>query len=263
MFAKMAGMTAKKPAKTSTPAALAPARTPAKSPGRPRAAAPVPAYHHGDLKQALLDAAQSILETRGLDGFTLRECARRAGVSHAAPAHHFGDVTGLLTEFAAIGFARMAELMQSYRNRAKPEARAQLRAVGLAYIDFAIRHRAHFQLMFRRDRLDAAQQHLAQASAEAAGHLARTLEAALQESGIQCDRQGLDARMMLAWSGVHGFAALLLEGQLDAWRGSKAPERFAAAAGDRMLAVLERALLSPPPDDAMAAKPARRVRGKA
>ena len=60
-------------------------------------------YHHGDLKEALLAAAESVLDDHGLQGFTLRECARRAGVSHAAPKHHFGDVRGVLTEVAARG----------------------------------------------------------------------------------------------------------------------------------------------------------------
>ena len=64
-------------------------------------------YHHGDLKEALLTAAEAVLRDRGLQGFTLRECARRAGVSHAAPKHHFGDVRGVLTEIAARGFAQL------------------------------------------------------------------------------------------------------------------------------------------------------------
>ena len=63
-------------------------------------------YHHGDLRAALLRAAEVELSERGVEGFTLRGCARRAGVSHAAPAHHFGDADGLLTALAAEGFAR-------------------------------------------------------------------------------------------------------------------------------------------------------------
>ncbi|GAA4340069.1 hypothetical protein GCM10023144_39160 [Pigmentiphaga soli] len=232
-------------------------------PGRGRAVAPSPpaarraadAYHHGALRQALLDAAQSILEEQGLEGFTLRECARRAGVSHAAPAHHFGDAAGLLTAFATLGFERLAELMRQHRGRAAGTGEAQLRAVGLAYVDFAIRHRAHFQLMFRHDRLDASDPDLAAAGARASGHLAETLQAALAARGVDCEDSEFDDRMMLAWSGVHGFATLLLEGRLDGWRGRQSPGRFALAAGDRLLALLETALLRPDGAAAMPAQP--------
>lgn len=129
--------------------------TTASSHGRPRgrAAAP-PTYHHGALRNALLVAAESLLLENGVAGFTLRACARRAGVSHAAPAHHFGDTRGLLTAFAAIGFHRMADLMEQHRAVAKGGASARLVAVGFAYISFAQSHRAHFQLMFSGDLLD-------------------------------------------------------------------------------------------------------------
>ena len=68
-------------------------------------------YHHGDLHDALLAAAERVLERDGLPGLTLRAVAREAGVSHAAPTHHFGDLTGLLSELAAIGFRRFNEAM--------------------------------------------------------------------------------------------------------------------------------------------------------
>ncbi|WP_158213377.1 TetR/AcrR family transcriptional regulator [Pigmentiphaga sp. NML080357] len=213
------------------------------------------AYHHGDLRQALLDAAQSILEERGLEGFTLRECARRAGVSHAAPAHHFGDVAGLLTAFAASGFRQLSALMRAYREAAPAEPEAQLRAVGLAYIDFAIGHRAQFQLMFRDDRLAPGDSGLDEAGREAAGHLSDTLAAALATRGLAEKGPDFDRRLILAWSAVHGFATLLLEGRLDGWRGQQSVPVYASRAGDEVLAVLEVALLAP------ATAPGRRRRG--
>src|SRR2546428_13116555 len=73
-------------------------------------------YHHGDLHAALLAAAERVLERDGLAGLTLRAAAREAGVSHAAPTHHFGDLTGLLSELAAIGFRRFNEAMVAARN---------------------------------------------------------------------------------------------------------------------------------------------------
>src|SRR5262245_25197161 len=112
---------------------------------RPRAsrkAKPAGSYHHPDLKAALLEAAASVLEDYGLVGFTLRECARRAGVSHGAPAHHFGDVRGLLSAFTAESFAQLEALTLEYRSKAPQDGFSQLVANGLAYVDYALAHRA-------------------------------------------------------------------------------------------------------------------------
>ena len=73
-------------------------------------------YHHGDLRRALLDATEALLLESGLETFSLRECARRAGVSHGAPAHHFGDVRGLLTAFATVGFERLVQCCTGMQN---------------------------------------------------------------------------------------------------------------------------------------------------
>src|SRR6478735_4730536 len=70
-------------------------------------------YHHGSLDTALLDAAERILEEKGIQGLTLRATAREAGVSHAAPKNHFGDLTGLLSELAAVGFGRFRAAMEA------------------------------------------------------------------------------------------------------------------------------------------------------
>src|SRR5690606_36808708 len=75
-------------------------------------------YHHGDLRRALLAATEELLEAEGIEAFTLREVARRAGVSHGAPAHHFGDVRGLLSEFTAESFAQLSAAMRRRRARA-------------------------------------------------------------------------------------------------------------------------------------------------
>jgi len=75
-------------------------------------AKPADRYHHGDRRDALLLAGEGVLAEREVKGFTLRECARRAGVSHAAPAHHFSDVRGFLSELAAVGFDRLTATME-------------------------------------------------------------------------------------------------------------------------------------------------------
>ena len=113
------------PSRTRPPATASAAAVPA-APATPAG------YHHGALREALLAAAESLLLEQGVDAFTLRACARRAGVSHAAPAHHFGDARGLLTAFATVGFARMAALMQRYHDSAPADALQRLEAVGQA-----------------------------------------------------------------------------------------------------------------------------------
>lgn len=209
--------------------------------GRPR---PGARYHHGALREALLEAAAEVLLEQGVERFTLRECARRAGVSHAAPAHHFGDVRGLLSAFATLGFERMTALMRARRAAAGPDPGAQLRAVGEAYLEFALAQRAHFQLMFRNDRLEQEDPKLQAAAAAAFEQLRATLTDYLRARGCD-DVVDLDARLLLAWSVVHGFATLLLEDQLRAFRGARSPAGFARAAGPEVLRLLEAALLQP------------------
>jgi AcrR family transcriptional regulator len=199
------------------------------------------AYHHGALRPALLAAAREVLAERGAGGLTLRECARRAGVSHAAPAHHFGDVRGLLTALAAQGFEQMADLMDSHRATAPPDPAQQLVAVGQAYIEFATTQRAHFQLMFGSDRLDAADPTLLRSSARTRAALEQTMTALMASRDLPPET--LPTRLLLAWSAVHGFATLVNEGQCEAALGldpaQPTPVRAAAAA---VLALLQPAL---------------------
>src|SRR5947209_3443871 len=124
--------------------AAAAARTATKAVGSRRSAArkrrPVEQarYHHGALQEALLTAAEKVLERDGLQGLTLRAVAREAGVSHAAPTHHFGDLSGLLSELAAIGFrqfnAAMAQACVDRLPAEKPMSRAK------AYVGYAQAH---------------------------------------------------------------------------------------------------------------------------
>lgn len=175
-------------------------------------------YHHGDLPRALLAATERVLEESGVDGFTLRECARRAGVSHGAPAHHFGDARGLLTEFTAESFERMVEAMHGQRRAAAADAQSQLVAVGAGYVAYALAHRARFQLMFRSDRLDHGNARLQAASGAAYGQLVETMTAAAAASGAGEDL--LQQKIALAWVVVHGFAMLMLDNALFAQRAS-------------------------------------------
>jgi AcrR family transcriptional regulator len=216
-------------------------------PSRSRRTAPRPAdpYHHGALREALLAAAEGILAEQGVEGFTLRECARRAGVSHAAPAHHFKDAQGLLTELAARGFERMLALMQAGPAAgAGADPTARLGAAGRAYVRFALENRALFQLMFRQDRLDRGSERLRDAGTAAFDQLQSALAAALAAHGVV--PADFPARLLLAWSTVHGFATLLLEQRLDAFRGGQTAAAFARSMGDELLRLLTASLIGTP-----------------
>lgn len=167
------------------------------------------AYHHGDLRQALLRSTEELLESSGLERFTLREVARRAGVSHGAPAHHFGDARGLLSEFTAQSFNDMAAAMATHRARADPDAFEQLIASGIGYVEYALAHRARFQLMFRSDRLDSTRESLIEAGAKAYGHLVECTTRITAEAGAA--DHTVQQKTALAWSLVHGFATLLID----------------------------------------------------
>lgn len=181
----------------------------------PRTPAPG-GYHHGALREALLAAAESLIEEQGVEGFTLRECARRAGVSHGAPAHHFGDLRGLLSAFSAQSFEAMDRLTVHYRERAEREPFAQLVAAGLAYLDYALAHRARFQLMFRSDRVDFSLPALQTAALRVHEHLAVCVRSVLSAGqGSATDADVLE-RTTLAWSLVHGMATLYLDNGLFA-----------------------------------------------
>ena len=124
-------------------------------------------YHHGDLKTALLAEAETILERDGIQALTLRAAARAAGVSHAAPTNHFGDLTGLLSELAAVGFRRFSAMLAAARASGDDPASGG-RAMGRAYVTFARAHPNLFVLMFRSERLDTTRPALREAMDAAA-----------------------------------------------------------------------------------------------
>ena len=107
-------------------------------------------YHHGDLPAALLAAVQSAVADVGVSGVSLRDVARRSGVSHSAPAHHFGSKAGLLTAFATAGYQLLAESVIAEVAACHPaDGPAELAAIGRGYVRFALGHPAHFEVMFR------------------------------------------------------------------------------------------------------------------
>lgn len=163
-------------------------------------------YHHGALRDALLAAAHTLLQRDGLAGMTLRAAAREAGVSHAAPAHHFGDLTGLLTALAADGFRQFGAALRDANN-----AEGARRWDGArAYVAFAVANPALFQLMFRSDRLDGDNADFRDARREALQAVAAARD--LPATGLSVAQFG---EVLGGWAFVHGYTLLLLDGRLE------------------------------------------------
>lgn len=169
---------------------------------------PRPPYHHGDLARALLIAADCIIEEQGLEAFTLRACARQAGVSHAAPAHHFKDRAGLLSAYAANVFRDLTAHIQMLITEAGDDNYARLQALGLAYIRFAIQRPSAFSVIFRCETLDKNCEELKEASDACFQILTEVVQALMPNAS----KEQVLLQSMLAWSTVHGFATLWLEG---------------------------------------------------
>jgi len=172
-------------------------------------------YHHGDLREKLIAATEALILERGVDGFSLREVARRAGVSPAAPAHHFGDTRGLLREVAMRGYADFGDALEAADKRGGNDPAKRLHEQGLAYVTFAMKNPARFALMFRVDKIDITDGKLMEVS----GRSFRTLEGAIRaatgspaDAELPPDAFGL---LMAMWSIVHGFSHLALGGEFD------------------------------------------------
>jgi AcrR family transcriptional regulator len=184
-------------------------------------------YHHGDLRAALLAAVAPVVGDHGVGHVSVRAVARRLGVTHAAAAHHFGNKTGLLTAFATQGYALLAESVATAITEAAPKNGPDtLEAVGRGYVRFALRHREHFEVMFRLDILEPQQPEFVAASELAYGLLVSTVARCAAEGFLG----GLDPELVAvsAWSIVHGLSALWISGRLSERIEETDPDRLAA-----------------------------------
>jgi AcrR family transcriptional regulator len=171
-------------------------------------------YHHGDLRRVLLEASIELIRERGLDDLSLREVARRAGVSPAAPYHHFETRQELLVALALDGFTMLAVATAKARDEAASDDPIdRFAAIGHAYIRFALEHPAHFRLMFRPSLVPQGALPSDGAPGEAFAVLVDAVAAVLEDERLRAhvDAPGL---VLLAWSQVHGAAELLLDGPL-------------------------------------------------
>jgi AcrR family transcriptional regulator len=160
-------------------------------------------YHHGDLKATILAEAAVLVAERGADGLSLRELARAAGVSHAAPAHHFTDRRGLFTALATEGFQMLADALEG--------ARPDFLEAALAYVRFAIDHPGHYEVMFDKSLYDATDPDLVAAETASGAELA----AGVGTLDDQRAKDDPEAAALAAWSLVHGFSLLWLNKAID------------------------------------------------
>jgi len=179
-------------------------------------------YHHGDLRRELLAAAEAVVLARGVHGFTLREAARRAGVTPAAPAHQFGDARGLLTELAILGFREFATVLAAADAEGGSDPAQRLQEQGQAYVRFALDRPARFQLMFSRGVYNEENPELKEVAGAAYAVLEGAVRAAMAippGRALDADSHGL---LLANWSLVHGFAHLALGDRLRDPQGSLA-----------------------------------------
>lgn len=193
------------------------------------------AYHHGDLRKALVASAVRLIEQSGEAAFSLREAARDVGVSANAPYRHFDDKSALVTAAAAGGLERLAGSMQKAMDRAAERgsetrlAVARFKAVGRAYVEFALAHPELFRVMFSGSGVGCVRSAAANVATRTPWDLlSRALDALVADGVLPPERRA--GAEIKAWSVVHGFASLALAGHA------------AVPTGRQRLAALESAL---------------------
>jgi AcrR family transcriptional regulator len=191
-------------------------------------------YHHGDLRRALIETAVKAIARHGIDALSLRDLAARAGVSAGAPYHHFSNRSELLAAIAEEGFTRLEAQLVAARETAANDASAQLEALGLAYVTFAVSSLGYFRVMFHGDSKSPSPTE----TGLRAFHILRDAVVACQQAG-QAPKGDATGLVLLAWSAVHGFATLWVDRALP-FEGLE-PERLAPEIGrliTRMFAAL-------------------------
>lgn len=171
------------------------------------------AYHHGDLRAALLLEAAAMVEESGAAGITMREMGRRLGVSRAAAYRHFPDKSALLIAVAAAGFNRLGARVQAVDAGAPRSSVERFRRMGEEYVRFALENPAHYRLMFGNEALTREDLPELREAANALFELLVEVIKAYQRSG-GIKRQDPQAQAYVAWSAVHGLASLVIDGHI-------------------------------------------------
>ena len=165
---------------------------------------------HGDVPRLVLDAALAIIETSGAETLSMREVARRAGVSHQAPYHYFGDRSGIFAAIAEEGFIGLAEGFRIALTDEENPAKCSL----AAYVHFALEHRGHFRVMFRPDISGVVTHPTTKNAADSAYD--ELMNLVNRTIGMPADAHTAATWATLLWSVAHGLATLLIEGPIEA-----------------------------------------------
>ena len=210
-------------------------------PARPKA------YHHGALREALVDAAAQLAAKKGPAAVSLREVARRAGVSAAAPYHYFDGKSALLAAVAEQGFTLFDSSQALAVEQAPPDPVARLAALGVSYVRFALDRPHYFKVMFRPHLVaDGKYASLSQVASRTFDRLVETVRAARLAHGH--DDTDPIAVATLVWSVPHGLALLYLDGPISARTSAHALEALSRAATLPLASASLRELEQPEPD---------------
>jgi AcrR family transcriptional regulator len=170
-------------------------------------------YHHGNLREVLIQKAAEVIDEDGIGALSLRAVARRARVSHGAPAHHFTDKAGLLTALATHAMESFASTLFAAAHEAGDSGLERVRAIATAYVRFAAQNPAYFRIVTRFELIRRDDPAFARAYQEAFG-LVRGAVSAAQQEGWRTDMDTL-ALVITSWSVAHGLATLWLDGTLE------------------------------------------------
>lgn len=170
-----------------------------------------PGYHHGNLREALLEQGLLLLEQGAETGFSLRELARRVGVSANATYRHFANKEALIRAMAGEGIRRLTQDQQHSWAQTDGDVARKFLATGCAYVRFARRHPALFRLMFGRFVMEHRDEDLQRAADQAFDSLKQGVAAAL---GLAVEDDATRLAAFNAWAVVHGFSNLILDGQI-------------------------------------------------
>jgi AcrR family transcriptional regulator len=173
--------------------------------------APKEGYHHGDLRRALLEAALTLVGERSVDDLSLREVARRTGVTYAAPYHHFADKSALLAAVACQGFEGLVSELDRVAAR-RTSLESELLGMAEAYVAFAVAHPSHYRVMFLPGVKDSPDAHALDAAAD------RAFGMLLERVARARSRESDGAHRMLAttvWAALHGLSLLAIDGTLQ------------------------------------------------
>ncbi|MCU0535900.1 MAG: TetR/AcrR family transcriptional regulator [Hydrococcus sp. Prado102] len=170
-------------------------------------------YHHGDLRQALIEEAIALVAEQGMSNWSLREVARRIGVSHTAPYRHFTDRDALLAAVAERGFQKMSQFLRASLVEIPNRHSQKLQAIGVAYVQYAIAHPSEYEVMFRYQKNEPQHSALTEAANQTFAILVDVIEKG-QENG-EFRQENPTELACVSWSLVHGLSMLLIDGRLN------------------------------------------------